>query len=121
MRYGWLFVLALVMFLSACSDTAPPAPAASAPTPSLAGQPIPGQYIVVLDAPELSVQSAQDFELSVSRVATDLGVQATTPLRVINGFVAENVSRAELRQLQNDTRVAYVEQDQIMTSQRHSG
>ena len=115
MRYGWLFVLALVMFLSACSDTAPPAPAASAPTPSLAGQPIPGQYIVVLKAPELSAQSARDFKLSVSRVATDLGVQATLPLRVINGFLAENVSGAALRQLQNDTRVAYVEQDQIMT------
>ena len=114
MRYGWLFVFALVTFLSACSDTAPPA--ASAPATSLAGQPIPGQYIVVLNTPELRAQSAQDFELSVSGVATDLGVQATTPLRVINGFVAENVSGAALRQLRSDTRVAYVEQDQIMTA-----
>ncbi len=116
MRYGWLFVLTFVTFLSACSDTAPPAPTASAPAVPLAGQPIPGQYIVVLATPELSEQSSQDFELSVSRVATDLGVQATTPLRVINGFLAENVSGAALRQLQNDTRVAYVEQDQIMTA-----
>ena len=114
MRYGWWFVLALVAFLSACSDTA--TPAATAPATALAGQPIPGQYIVVLNASDLSAQSAQDFKLSVSRVATDLGVQATTPLRVINGFVAENVSGAALRQLQNDTRVAYVEQDQIMTA-----
>ena len=116
MRYGWLFVLAFVMFLSACSDTAPPAPTASAPAAPLAGQPIPGQYIVVLATPEFGEQSAKDFELSVSRVAADLGVQATTPLRVINGFLAEDVSAVTLRQLRNDTRVAYVEQDQIMTA-----
>ncbi len=111
MKNSWLFIPVLLVLLAACSDPLQPAPA----TP-LAGQPIPGQFIVVLATPELSTQSAQDFELSVSRVATDLGVQATTPLRVINGFLAENVSSAALRQLQNDTRVAYVEQDQIMTA-----
>jgi len=111
MKYYSLLVLTLVTLLSACSDTAQPDP--TAPT---AGQAIPGQYIVVLKAPELSAQSAQDFELSVSRVATDLGVQATLPLRVINGFLAEDVDRAALRRLQNDARVAYVEQDQIATA-----
>jgi len=108
MRYYSLLVLTLVTLLSACSDTAQPGP--TAPT---AGQAIPGQYIVVLAAPELSAQSAQDFELSVSRVATDLGVQATLPLRVIGGFLAEDVGSAALRRLQNDARVAYVEQDQV--------
>jgi len=111
MRYYSLLVLTLVTLLSACSDTAQPGP--TAPT---AGQAIPGQYIVVLAAPELSAQSAQDFELSVSRVATDLGVQATLPLRVIGGFLAEDVGSAALRRLQNDARVAYVEQDQVVTA-----
>ena len=111
MKYYLLLILTLAALLSACNDALQPAPAAP-----LAGRPIPGQYIVVLSAPELSAQSAQDFELSVSGVATDLGVQATLPLRVINGFLAENVSNADLRQLQNDSRVAYVEQDQTMTA-----
>ncbi len=110
MKYYLLLFLTLATLLSACSDTALPAP-----TAPLAGQPIPGQYIVVLATPELSAQSAQDFELSVSSVAADLGVQATTPLRVINGFLAENVGDAALRQLRNDDRVAYVEQDQTVT------
>ena len=119
MKYYLLLVLTLATVLSACGDTAPPAPAASAPAAPLAGQPIPGQYIVVLASPELgeqsSQQSAQAFEFSVSRVAADLGVQATLPLRVINGFLAKNVSNAALRQLRSDDRVAYVEQDQTVT------
>lgn len=109
MKYYSLLIFTLVTLLSACSDTAQPSPATT-----LAGQPIPGRYIVALKASGLSAQSAQDFELTVSSVATDLGVQATLPLRVINGFLAENVDSAALRQLEGDARVAYVEQDQIV-------
>jgi subtilisin family serine protease len=104
-----LLVLVLITLLSACSDTAQPTP-----DTTQAGQTISGQYIVVLANEELGAQSAQDFELSVSRAASELGVQAALPLRVINGFVAEDVSRAALRRLQNDARVDYVEQDQLM-------
>ena len=111
MKYYLLLILTLAVPLSACNDALQPAPAAP-----LAGQPIPGQYIVVLNAPQLSAQSAQDFKLSVSSVAADLGVRATLPLRVINGFLAENVNNADLRQLRSDARVAYVEQDQAMTA-----
>jgi subtilisin family serine protease len=102
-------LLAVLSLLAACSETAQPTPEASA------GQKIPGQYIVMLEAPELSAQSAEAFELSVSRVATELGVRATLPLRVINGFVAENVDRAALARLQRDPRVSHLEQDQIVT------
>lgn len=102
-----LLVVSLLTLLSACSDLQPAPDAAAAAT-------IPGQYIVVLDPLGISTQSAQAFELSVSRVATDLGVQAALPLRVINGFLAKNVDSADLRRLQSDARVEYVEQDQLM-------
>lgn len=102
-------LFALITLLAACSETAQPT------TEAAAGQKIPSQYIVMLDAPELSAQSAEAFELGVSRVATELGVQATLPLRVINGFVAENVDRAALTRLQRDPRVSHLEQDQVVS------
>ena len=109
-----LLVLVLITLLSACSDTAQPV--AEVADTTQAGRSISGQYIVVLADQELGAQSAQTFELSVSRVASELGVQTTLPLRVINGFLAEDVGRAALRRLQNDPRVDYVEQDQVMTA-----
>ena len=109
-----LLVLVLITLLSACSD--PAQPVADVADTTQAGPTIPGQYIVALTEQELGTQSAQTFELSVSRVASELGVQATLPLRVINGFLAEDVDRAALRRLQSDPRVAYVEQDQVMTA-----
>lgn len=114
-----VFTLVLVLLLAACSRVAGP-PSAGEVSPR-AGTPIPGQYIVVLKgAPEsggdLSAQSAEAFALSVSRVADDLGVQMTQPLRVINGFVAEDVQSGTLARLQRDPRVAYVEQDQTVTT-----
>jgi len=104
-------VLGLLGLLAACSDTAVPEPGAAQ---EVAGTPIEGQYIVVLEE-GLSAQSAQGFELSVSRVAADLGVQSLRPLRVINGFVAVNVDTRALARLQGDPRVEYVEQDQVVT------
>ena len=79
---------------------------------------IPGQYIVVLkggSSGDLNTQSATSFDLTVQRVANDLGVQAVLPLRVISGFVAKNVSQIELAALRSDPRVDYVEQDQVIT------
>ena len=115
-------VALLVLVLAACSDisNAPEGAPPETPleTPTTEANYIPGQYIVVLgegSSGELNTQSAGSFDLTVQRVADDLGVQAVLPLRVISGFVAKNVNQAELAALRSDPRVAYVEQDQVIT------
>ena len=107
-----VFVLVLLVVLLAACSTAPETDV-DAPE-SAAAKLIPGQYIVVLE-PTLNAQSAEEFSLRTAAVANDLGVQALRPLRVINGFVAQ-VEGDKLAALQNDARVAYVEQDQIMSA-----
>ena len=110
MKKLFLSVL-LGILLAACSTTSE-VEVPNEIADNSAGERIPGQYIVVLKE-SLSAQSAEDFSLQVSSVATDLGVQSLQSLRVINGFVAQ-IEGARLESLRNDTRVAYVEQDQIM-------
>ena len=101
----------LVVLLAACGTS----PETDVDVPeSAAAQLIPGQYIVVLKD-SLSTQSAEEFSLQTAAVANDLGVQALRPLRVINGFVAQ-VEADKLAALESDARVAYVEQDQIMSA-----
>ncbi len=115
----------LVLVLAACSNVSnAPAGAPQTPSETPLESPtneavyIPGQYIVVLkggSSGDLNTQSATSFDLTVQRVANDLGVQAVLPLRVISGFVAKNVSQIELAALRSDPRVDYVEQDQVIT------
>ena len=108
-----VLVLVLLIVLAACSTESEDVIGIEVPESDVvAGQPIPGQYIVVLNG-SLSTQSAEDFSLQTTAVASDLGVQSTRPLQVINGFVAQ-VETAKLAALRADPRVAYVEQDQIM-------
>ena len=119
-------VVLLVLVLAACSNVtdAPTGAPSETPLETPLESPtneavyIPGQYIVVLKggpSGDLNTQSVESFDLTVQRVAADLGVQATLPLRVISGFVAKNVNQAELAALTSDPRVAYVEQDQVIT------
>jgi subtilisin family serine protease len=96
-----------VLFFSACSNTAAP------PAPAGAEALIPGQYIVVL-AGEIESLGEQDFELSVASIAAELQVQAQQPLQIINGFVA-GLAEGELASLQADPRIAYVEQDRVIS------
>jgi subtilisin family serine protease len=55
------------------------------------------------------------FEAEVSALAADLGIQVGDTLRIINGFVAVNISASQLAALSLDGRVAAIEPDQMMT------
>ena len=107
-----VLVLLLVVLVACSTDSEDVIGTELPESEVIAGQPIPGQYIVVLNG-SLSTQSAEDFSLQTAAVASDLGVQSARPLQVINGFVAQ-VESAKLAALRADPRVAYVEQDQVM-------
>ena len=107
-----VLVLLLVVLVACSTDSEDVIGTELPESEVIAGQPIPGQYIVVLNG-SLSTQSADDFSLQTAAVASDLGVQSARPLQVINGFVAQ-VESAKLAALRADPRVAYVEQDQVM-------
>ena len=107
-----VLVLLLVVLVACSTDSEDVIGTELPESDVIAGQPIPGQYIVVLNG-SLSTQSAEDFSLQTAAVASDLGVQSARPLQVINGFVAQ-VESAKLAALRADPRVAYVEQDQVM-------
>lgn len=109
-----------VLVLAACSDPTTPLPVTSdavlssvgeAPVMSVqatAGAAIPGSYIVVLkDAPGMA--RAADVARSMG-----VGSMRREYRRVLNGFAAD-LSSDEATRLARDPRVAYVEQDQVVT------
>ncbi|MDP1859002.1 MAG: S8 family peptidase [Gemmatimonadaceae bacterium] len=108
----------VLMAVAACADpsSAPPlAPGlaqqvAEAPVMSVqgAGKVIAGSYIVVLkSAPGLARAAEVARGLGVSTVRHEYS-------RALNGFAA-NLSDAEAARIARDPRVAYVEQDQVVT------
>lgn len=113
-----LSVVALIIFMAACSssgNTTPEAPQAEIPTTDAANQPeyIEGQYIVILQDDQLSTQSIENFNLSVASFAETHGFADAKPLQIINGFVVKGVTSLGLQTLQADSRIAHIEQDQI--------
>ncbi len=123
-----LVVSVLLAGLLAACGTAPQSDAlagSDAVFQGAAGQPIPGQYIVVMNR-DLSKgavkgakagftpQSAEAFSLEVASVSNELGIQALKPLEVIGGFVAK-FDKTKLAALRSDPRVKYVEQDKIIS------
>src|ERR1044071_9530139 len=99
-RFAGLFVSGLV--LSAGVLVGAPAEAAPAKFIPANGKAIPDQYIVVLkDGPSINAGSA----------AQDVGA---APLfvydAVLNGFAAK-LNQGQLKKLQNNPNVAYIEQD----------
>jgi subtilisin family serine protease len=102
------FFVALLLLLAACSQRSDVVPEARA------GEVIPGQYIVALQAPELETQSSADAGLRVSQTATSLGVQNMGTLGSIDAFIASNVGERDLARLEADPRVRYVEPDRVV-------
>lgn len=111
MRYLGILTIVLALLLAACST---PAEDAVTPNPGEASADlIEGQYIIVLKDEGLEVQSEDVFAARVDGVALELGVDLLQPLRIINGFSAK-FNESQLAAVENDAKVAYVEQDQLM-------
>lgn len=75
---------------------------------------IPGQYIVTLAQTEVSTSSEGNFEMSVSKVADDHRATPGRPLRLINGFVANDLDDQDVAALLADRRVSAVEPDRVV-------
>ena len=111
MRYLGILTIVLALLLAACST---PAEDAVTPNPGEASADlIEGQYIIVLKDEGLEVQSEDVFAARVDGIALELGVDLLQPLRIINGFSAK-FNESQLAAVENDAKVAYVEQDQLM-------
>lgn len=111
MRYLGILTIVLALLLAACSTSAEDA---VTPNPGEASADlIEGQYIIVLKDEGLEVQSEDVFAARVDGVALELGVDLLQPLRIINGFSAK-FNESQLAAVENDAKVAYVEQDQLM-------
>lgn len=109
--YGVLCVLSLFI-LAACTKTSTPL----TETAPLAGDAIPGQYIVKLKTPPgLSSQSLsrEAIDAELGRTATSLGVENAGSFASIRAFVTKDVDNEGLARLKQDPRVAYVEQDRV--------
>lgn len=122
-----LAILSLVALLVAgCSDeyNSPTGMATTSGIAELdeipvAGTPIEGQYIVVFKDHTVPLKSAKDQVQKIARLAlTENSIDAKTLDRVyssaITGFSAK-ISASEAARLAKDNRVAYVEQDQVVT------
>jgi subtilisin family serine protease len=115
MRRLALLLTGLILLLAACSGTDTVASLPESKVLPVAGDIIPGQYIVTLENEGLHTLSLAAFEAEVSALAADLGIQVGDTLRIINGFVAVNISASQLAALSLDGRVAAIEPDQMMT------
>lgn len=105
-----LLILVATGALAGCSDelrsptdTAASAPG-DAPLRSVAGQVVPGSYIVVLKAGE-----------QPAAIAAAAGAEPRFVYEIINGFAAD-LSPEQVRALQTNPRVEYIEPDQVYTT-----
>jgi len=91
----------VVLVVSICGALSASAPALA--QEGQAGDAIPGKYIVV-------AEQGRDAE----SVARWQGARQAQMLELVNGFAAE-LNAAQLRELRSSERVAYVEQDRVVT------
>lgn len=115
-------LLAVVLTLAGCDSTTPfsstqeKEPETKANTYSMTSETIPGQYIVVLKDKNLVAKS----KAAVQSVARSLleGTGATPKksyATALRGFTTSGLSEQQARNLEKDSRVDFVEQDQVVT------
>jgi subtilisin family serine protease len=135
-RIALFGVLAIALILTGCDDTSPTAtedgatksnvessleksaPADKPGATELPGdeesEPIPGQYIVVLDNQEVLAKSKSDVQSVATALlgkSADLKNLYSTAL---TGFTARGLTEARATALEDDPRVDYVEQDRTV-------
>jgi subtilisin family serine protease len=113
-------LLAVALVFVGCDSSEPLAPQEEQETDQQAkasefdSDPIEGQYIVVLKESEVQAKS----ESAVRKIATELLGKSdnvgATYASAIAGFSASNVSEAQAQALEQDSRVDFVEQDQML-------
>lgn len=117
--WRYLFIIGLIIILGACNtdgnqSKAVPEVSSDIEAPRLEADYIDGQYIVMFKESEISNQSVEDFSLSIASFAQEFQLQEVEPLPIINGFVAKGLSTLALQSLEQDSRIAHIEQDQYM-------
>jgi subtilisin family serine protease len=115
MRRLSVFLIGLILILAACAEVNTSTQTPASKVVEVSGEIIPGQYIITLHDEGLRTLSPGAFEAEVATLAADLGIQVADTLRIINGFVAVNVSTQQLAALSLDGRVAAIEPDQVMS------
>jgi len=103
-----LIVIPVLFALAACGTT--PNELSTLPAPTVAGQ-----YIVALADGGAERLASDDFAASVSRLGSELGISAVTPLAIANAFVASGLDASDVARLEADPRIAYVEADQVIS------
>lgn len=116
--WHYLYIIGIIFLLAACSQDntskAVPEVSSDIEAPRLEADYIDGQYIVMFKEGEISSQSVEDFSLSVASFAQELQLQDVEALPIINGFVAKGLSTLALQSLEQNSRIAHIEQDQYM-------
>lgn len=113
-------LLAIALVFSGCDSSAPLSnqeeeePKQTADF-EMTSEPIPGQYIVVLDDNEIQSKSKSD----VRSVATELLGKSdnigSTYATALRGFSATGLTVEQVRAIEGDSRVDFVEQDQVVS------
>lgn len=126
-RYSMIFamIMLVALMMTGCSDKSTFAPAAETattqalePMPQM-GTPIEGQYIVVFKNEILPLRSSKSVVEQTAKAA--LSASNISPKSVdkvyntvLSGFSAK-ISAVEAARLAKDNRIAYIEQDQVVT------
>jgi len=116
-------VLAVALVLAGCDQSAPvssPDEAPEAPsvenTYDLGSEPIPDQYIVVLNDEALQVKSSDAVRTAARSLLEGTGGTFTrTYATALRGFTATGLSDDEVTRLRQSPQVDFVEQDQVVT------